>query len=278
MKMTTTESRIALTDTQPAAEKSAPALVFIHGHCTDKSFFSKQMSSPLLSGYRCVALDLPGYGESEPPKNPEKVYSFPGFASVVEEVISQLGLDNFIIVGWSLGGHVALELTQKLQNLKGILITGTPPIEVSLEGLAKGFKALEPEIMECFGKPCTSREEAELLSKVSGYDYSDEKQFLVDAILNTDVGAKTIYPASIAKKVGANEVEIVKTWAHPIAVVAGEDDIAINNEYIMNEVPFKNLWRGEVQVIQEAGHAAHLEKVDEFNQHVRAFADEVFGV
>lgn len=48
-----------------------------------------------------------------------------------------------------LGGHVGLELTSMLPELKGLLITGTPPIEVSADGFSKGFKIVDPKILEC---------------------------------------------------------------------------------------------------------------------------------
>ena len=272
----TSQGRIAIQDSKPKSSPDAPALIFLHGHCTDKTFFSAQTSSPLLNEYRLITLDLPGYGESDPPKEPEKIYSFPGFADVVAEVIGCLGVKNFAIVGWSLGGHVALELTEKLDGLKGIFITGTPPIEISEKGLMQGFCISDPMLLECFGKGDLSKEEAQLLATVSGYDYSDEKWFMVEAILQTDEGAKTLYPTSIPKGIGANERDIVEKWPNPIGVVAGERDCAINNAYIMHEVKFRNLWNNKVHVIKDAGHAVHMEKPEEFNRILSAFACDLF--
>lgn len=272
----TSQGKVALLDSNPNLKSDQPTIIFIHGHCTNKEFFNKQLGSSLFSNYRLITLDLPGYGESEPPKDPQKIYSFPGFASVVTEVIQTMKLNNIVIVGWSLGGHVALELTSSLLQLRGLLITGTPPIEISLTGLGKGFKALDPKIFECFGKGNLSYEEAQLLATVSGYDFSKEKEFLVDAILQTDEGAKTIYPRSIVLGIGQNEVKIVNEWSKPIAVVAGEQDIAINNYYITNEVRFKNLWEGRVHVIPKGGHAVFMDCPEEFNLILERFVKNVF--
>lgn len=195
---------------------------------------------------------------------------------VVSEVIDYLKLDNFILVGWSLGGHIALELTNKLPKLKDILITGTPPFEISAEGLSKGFRITNPKILECFGKGNLSEEEAELFATLSGYDYSIEKRFIVDAILQTDFGAKTIYPQSILKGIGLNEVVIVNEWAHPIAVIAGGKDAGINNDYIIHEVQFRNLWRGKVHVIPDAGHAVQMDQPDKFNALLNDFLQDIF--
>lgn len=268
---------IVISDSKPSGSGDGPTVIFIHGHLTNRHFFLDQMRSPLLAKYRLISLDLPGYGESSPPIDPEKTYSFPGFAEAVSEVIHTLKLKNFVVVGWSLGGHVALELTSRLTELRGLLITGTPPIEVSAHGLSRGFRVVNPKILACFGKGDLSREEAELMATLSGYDGSKEKQFIVDAIFQSDEGAKTIYPQSIVKGVGQNELEIVKKWPQPIAVIAGQEDAGINNDYIINEVSFRNLWRERVYVIPGAGHAVHMEKPHEFNTILSEFLQEVWS-
>lgn len=252
-----------------------PAVVFIHGHCTNRTFFHKQFESPLFDSYRLVAFDLPGYGDSDPPKEPEKTYNFPGFANVAAEVIHHLSLKNTVILGWSLGGHVALELLPLDGHIQGLIISGTPPIEISSTGFNQGFKPLEPAVAKFFGKGSLTRIEAEDLAKISGYDGTLEKEFLVQAILDTDEGAKTIYPASIAKGIGQNELNIVRKFACPIAVIGGELDSAVNYEYI-KKVPFKNIWRNQVFLIPDAGHAVFLEKPSEFNQLVKEFLQDIF--
>jgi pimeloyl-ACP methyl ester carboxylesterase len=161
-----------------------------------------------------------------------------------------------------------------LPQLKGLLITGTPPIEISATGLGQGFKA-NPKLLECFGKGSLTYEQAQLLATVSGYNYTKEKEFIVDAVVETDEGAKTIYPASIAKGVGQNELKIVSEWPHPIAVIAGEQDTGINNDYIIHKVKFRNLWSGKVHVIPNAGHGVFMERPNEFNSVMLRFFEDV---
>jgi pimeloyl-ACP methyl ester carboxylesterase len=36
---------------------------------------------------------------------------------------------NVILVGWSLGGHIAIEMLLRSERIKGIVITGTPPVD-----------------------------------------------------------------------------------------------------------------------------------------------------
>lgn len=271
--METSQGKIAVWDSNPS--RNGPTIIFIHGHGANKEFFEKQLKSPLFKKYRLIALDLPGYGESQPPKDPEKMYNFPGFAHVVAEVVEAMQLNHLVIVGWSLGGHVALELTSFL-DLEGLLLTGTPPIEISSLGMSQGFKVLDSKTFACFGKGHLSYEEAQLFATISGYDFSEEKEFIVDAILETDEGAKTIYPRSIALGMGQNEVEIVKKWPKPIAIIAGAQETAINNDYIIHDVEYRNLWEDRVHMISEGGHGVFMECPEEFNLIMLRFLHDVF--
>ena len=99
---------------------------------------------------------------------------------------------------------------------------------------------------------------------------------MVDAIFQTDEGAKTIYPRSIIKGTGQNELKIVGEWPRPIVVIAGEQDTGINNDYIMRDVKFKNLWNNKIYLIPNAGHAVFIERPDEFNLILQTFLLEVF--
>lgn len=74
---------------------------------------------------------------------------------------------------------------------------------------------------------------------------------------------------------------------HHYSVVTSQGEIAIwdtkpqsesqvPNEYIIQEVKFKNLWREKVHVIPNAGHAVFMDKPVEFNIILEQFFREVF--
>ncbi|STX50882.1 lipase A [Legionella busanensis] len=255
--------------------KAPISLLFLHGHCTNKTFFSQQINTDIFKNYHRIAIDLPGYGQSPPPLSPLQTYNFPGFAEAIIAALQSLSIEKLVIIGWSLGGHVALEMVDRVPQLIGLLLTGTPPLEVSLQGIQKGFKALDSKIMDCFGKAHLTYDEAQLLASVSGYDARAEKEFLVDAILNTDEDARVLYPQSIIDGIGRNQCNIVANWDKPIAIIGGENDIAINYDYIQQEIKFKKLWRNKIQLIKNAGHAVMLDKPDEFNELLLKFIHDL---
>jgi pimeloyl-ACP methyl ester carboxylesterase len=114
-----------------------PPVVLIHGNSSSSRVFSRQLDGRLGERFRLIAVDLPGHGESEDAKDPS-AYSLPGHARAVRAVVDAFGLHEAWFVGWSLGGHVALEMAPDLPQARGLLIFGAPPL-TSGEAISEAF-------------------------------------------------------------------------------------------------------------------------------------------
>ena len=77
--------------------------VCVHGNLGCAKWWWKTMAA-LPPGYRGVAIDLPGSGSS--PETGQR-HTMEYLAEVVAELVDTLGLDNFDLVGHSMGGGVA---------------------------------------------------------------------------------------------------------------------------------------------------------------------------
>lgn len=88
-----------------------PAIIFIHGWSESRSAFN-QISKILFTKYRCISIDLPGFGESEAL---EKV-TLSKVSKVIEKLIGKLGIKKYNLVGHSLGGAVTLVYADKHQD------------------------------------------------------------------------------------------------------------------------------------------------------------------
>jgi pimeloyl-ACP methyl ester carboxylesterase len=82
-------------------------VVCVHGLGGTKASFLPTVSA-LAERYRVIALDLPGFGESDKPI--AAPYNAPYFANAVASLMDELGLESAHIVGNSLGGRVGLEM------------------------------------------------------------------------------------------------------------------------------------------------------------------------
>jgi pimeloyl-ACP methyl ester carboxylesterase len=80
-----------------------------------------------VAGEIGLALDLPGHGGSAPARHPD-VRSLPGYAALLADFVRELDADDEVIVGWGLGGHIALEAAERLPEAAGFVLFGTPPV------------------------------------------------------------------------------------------------------------------------------------------------------
>ena len=80
------------------------AIVLLHGFLEDLSMW-EYFSAKLSADYRVIAIDLPGFGESE---SLGKKHSMGNMAALVNEVLEYLSIDRCVMIGHSMGGYVSL--------------------------------------------------------------------------------------------------------------------------------------------------------------------------
>ena len=82
-------------------------IVCLHGLGGTKASFLPTISA-LAASYRVIAVDLPGFGDSDKPLT--AAYDAPYFARTVTGLLDALEIDRAHVVGNSMGGRVAIEL------------------------------------------------------------------------------------------------------------------------------------------------------------------------
>ncbi|MGE4166574.1 MAG: alpha/beta fold hydrolase, partial [Xanthobacteraceae bacterium] len=114
-------------------------VILLHGNSSSKSVWARQIR--LLNRFKrsLIAPDLPGHGESDNARDPQATYSFPGYAGVIRRLLDLNNYNEVDVVGWSLGGHIGLELLGTEPRVRSLLIVGTPPITPSVEALHSAF-------------------------------------------------------------------------------------------------------------------------------------------
>jgi pimeloyl-ACP methyl ester carboxylesterase len=89
-----------------AAGRGSP-VVCLHGLGATKASFLPTVAA-LADDWRIIALDLPGFGESDKPLG--AAYDAPYFAEAVIALLDELGIERARLVGNSMGGRVAIEV------------------------------------------------------------------------------------------------------------------------------------------------------------------------
>ncbi|PRY36838.1 alpha/beta fold hydrolase [Umezawaea tangerina] len=248
----------------------APVVVFVHGNSSSAKTWLPVVAD-LGTRFRCVALDLPGHGQSDPAGDQDD-YSLPGYAAVLTGFLRELDVLDAVVVGWSLGGQIALEAVPSLPDARGFAVFGAPPV-ASPAQMAQAF--LPNPAMGALFSEHVSESEAELAARSFTAPGSplDTDQFVSD-ILATDGAARTGLGSSAGAGRFADEIAIVSTLSRPLAVLHGAEEQLVSLDYLRTlDIPA--LWRGEVQLIPGTGHAPHQEAPRRFAALLAEFLDDV---
>ena len=93
-------------------EGSGKVLLLIHGNMVSSKHWDLLFES-LDSDFHLIAPDLPGFGGSSYNKPIDAINDF---AVTIEQFIEQLGIQPYAILGWSMGGTVAMQYCANVEN------------------------------------------------------------------------------------------------------------------------------------------------------------------
>lgn len=100
-----------------------PALLLVHGWPFN-SFSYHQLLPALAQHFTCIALDLPGCGDTE--WSEETDFSFvPGQVGMLRELVSALGFESYDVLGHDTGATIARHLAVRDRRLRRLAILNT---------------------------------------------------------------------------------------------------------------------------------------------------------
>jgi len=249
----------------------APTVLLIHGNSMCWRVFSGQFDSPLSQHYRMIAFDLPGHGASDDAPDPRRSYTIPAYADLAVEILDAFGVGEAAVLGWSLGGHIGLELMARWRGLRGLMAVGTPPVAPCPSALAGAF--LPTPLMAFAGQAEATRQEAEAYARACCGTAVDRSPELIETACRTDGRARhAMMSAALAGK-GVDGRRVAETSAAPLAIVVGANDPFVNRQYLLS-LGYSHLWRGEVQVMEDCGHAPFLDRPSAFGELLGAFLSD----
>ncbi len=128
-------------------------IVFIPGWPLGHEMFEYQLTQLPQHGYRCIGISMRGFGKSSKPWGE---YSYDVFADDLQSVLHSMVLDNVTLVGFSMGGAIALRYMarhngDRIANLA--LCGAAVPCFTSRPGFPYGF---EPGAVDSLIKLCYS--------------------------------------------------------------------------------------------------------------------------
>ncbi|MHB8835659.1 MAG: 2-succinyl-6-hydroxy-2,4-cyclohexadiene-1-carboxylate synthase [Candidatus Methylomirabilia bacterium] len=120
--------------------RTAPTVLFLHGFMGSLQDWAS-VTDLLAQAHRCLAVDLPGHGATAAPEN-EALWTPEGCVAALAGLLAAAGGGS--VVGYSLGGRLALELAVEHPGLvsRAVLVSASPGIA---DEAARGARRSEDE-------------------------------------------------------------------------------------------------------------------------------------
>jgi len=242
------------------------SLVFFHGWGVDLRIWRQQYKY-FSTKYKVVRFDLPGHGKSG-----WKSMSFQDIAGDLDMVMDELGLNNIVSVGSSLGGLLSLRLYEiSPERFKKMVFVGAVPkfsrskdfpYGLDVEKIRKLGGQLDtsyPSIVNVFFRSLFTKEERssrryKWLQKFRQFNEAPMKPALVEYL-------------SILEK--EDLTEILRKIDIPAQFINGAGDTICNMDaidHLKELVP-----KGRFDIFDKCGHFPFLSKPHEFNEVLEEF-------
>ena len=256
-------ARIAFAD-----EGEGRPLVLLHGLMAHSGFFAPQRA--LASDFRLISIDLRGHGRSRAALQTPTIERL---AADVGELAAHLGLDQAIVVGWSLGasvmwrllagpyshlfsGAVVVDMTPRVLNDEGWTLGLSRDLcEARSEAIHHDFTTFAVAAgAAIFAQPPTG--EARALAEWAGTEFARNDPEAIGALWRSlaEEDVRPLLPA-------IRQPTLVIHGAQSHLYGAGTAD------HLVAALPDARAVR-----FDRSGHAPHLEQPELFNRTLRDFA------
>jgi len=229
-----------------AGDTQRPVLLFLHGWRSEGRIWQKVMAH--FSEHNIYAIDFPGFGASDVPKND---FYLQDYADVVNDFIKKNNLENIIIIGHSFGGRVGIKLaSDSPEYLKKLVLVDSAGIKIKKNNFKKVIAKIVKPI---FKLPFMSPVRTKIYQSMGAEDYIATpklKQTFIN-IINENLAA--ILP----------KIKI------PTLLIWGEKDEDTPLEYA--RIIEQRISGSKLVILKGAGHFSFLDKEEEFVDNLQKF-------
>ena len=254
-------------DIRIADAGEGPVVVFLHGSgpgASGASNFRGNWPAFVEAGYRVILPDLIGYGASSKPEGID--YTLQLFTDTVYEALRAHGIEKASLVGNSLGGGIAIQMTLDHPEFTERLVLMAPGcIEeqasyFTMPGIAK--------MVSGFGSPDFNLEEQKRL--VSNLVHPNFASQIPDALVEERFAVARTQPKDVLARMRTpNLGPRLQELTQPILVMWGLQD-----EFCPESGARHFLDAGcdvRTMTFNHVGHWVQVERADEFNRHSLEF-------
>lgn len=249
---------------------SGPAVLLIHGFPLCRRMWKWQMTELANKGYRVIAPDLRGFGQSPPHYAQMRMGDY---ADDVVTLLDRLGIEQAVVVGMSMGGYVLLDLLERHRpRLAGAVFAvsragaddpaGREKRTLMIKAVENGTPGVVAESFETvLFAPDTPRKDPQLVDEIGRWMRTTSPQGLVAGLLA--MRERLDYRRKLP------EFEV------PALVIGAQEDSTIpvdESRYLDEKLPDSTLC-----LVPGGGHMVNMEQPERFNACLLSFLDRLAG-
>ncbi|WP_233191557.1 2-succinyl-6-hydroxy-2,4-cyclohexadiene-1-carboxylate synthase [Sporosarcina sp. P18a] len=274
--MTTELLTIRGIDTHVAryGNKQLPTIVMLHGF-TGSTATWQQTIEVLAVDYHIVAVDLIGHGKTEAPETSTR-YKMEEQVKDLYEILQKLEIKQPILLGYSMGGRVALGYTATYpEKVTGLILESSSP----------GLCTTEQQIARrtADSKLADRIEQQGMIEFVDFWQeiplfHSQKKlsESQQQAVRSERLDQRPTGLANSLRGIGTGSQpsywQTLEQLSLPVLLITGSEDEKF--ETIAQEM-LKRLPNARHETIKDAGHAIHVEKPQQFATMIKSFLKTV---
>ena len=241
---------------------SGRTILFLHGFPFNRQLWYNQMRA-IPSGWRGVAMDLRGFGESAGSNDPQ--YTMDMFADDAAALLTHLRVRRAVICGLSMGGYIALAMQRRYPSMLGGLVLADT--RATADGEQERKKRLETaERVKAEGSNVVVDSMLpKLFASTTPYSKPQVAQF-VRGMMEA-APAASIARALLGMAARPNSEPDLRNINVPTLVIVGAEDQITDRGQA--QLMARAIRGSQIEVIPEAGHVSNLEAPDVFNEALR---------
>ena len=259
---------------------SGEPVIFIHGLSGCWQNWLEQL--PLFArDHRVIAVDLPGFGQSE---MPIKEISISCYAEAIDELMEELDIETARIVGNSMGGFIGAELAiqhpERVERLVLVAAAGLSIESIRTERTTGLRHRAENLIFFSLGHIASRshqvalrpRLRAALLMLVAAHPQKLPGPLAAQQVLGSGKPGFSDALEAMCRYPLRDRLEKI---ACPTLIIWGDKDILVP---VKDAAIFEELIPDARKIIyKDTGHVSMMERPERFNSDVKAFLDEAPG-
>ncbi|MBE7679909.1 alpha/beta fold hydrolase [Paenibacillus sp. P13VS] len=245
-------------------------VIFLHGWPANHLMFEYQYTLLASHGYRCIGMDIRGFGKSDAPW---ESYSYDRMADDLRAVIDELQLENAALVGFSMGGAIASRYMSRHNGhgIKRLLLVGAAtPAFTRRPGMEYG---MEPDEVTAQLIHATYENRPAMLNKF-GLKFTKTKSNPGMLVWLESLCYQASHHGTIKAAASLRDEDLREDLAAiqiPTVVFHGQKDKIVEPE--LGELTSQSIAGSRIVRFEDSGHAMLFDEPEKFNEELLTFLD-----